>query len=411
MNTEIYQKYQQFIEQVRPVLKKERLLALNKSFEKGLPNRKWEDWKYISLKPLDQYFEPSKDKGNRAALDIYSDELTINCINGFFDVSGVQAFFNGLGIEVDSLERAIETKKVYPKELDESFAYMNAGLYENGIYIKVRAYCELEKPIAIRYKTSSTLKMINPFVVIELEKNAQIKFHEIFEEMHVDFVNAQTQIVIEENASFKYYKFLYMKPETSYIGNTYGKLSDKSRAEVFQLSTGTALARENMNFQIDGSGAECFMKGISLLKNENIMDHNISVFHEKEASLSRQYFKSILKDKSHYVFQGKIFIEQVAQKTDSEQLNRNLILDTKARVDTKPQLEVYADDVKANHGAAIGQLDGEEKFYLLSRGLDPKQVNEILCQGYVLDIASDLQNKFAKKHAINFLNEYIKEFI
>lgn len=414
MNSIIAQ-YQNFLRsQTNISLIAERLQSLEKMSELGFPTKKWENWKYTSLKPVTQYFQADFSEARsiqKLQLGHFANEVTIQCHNGYFDISGSQDLLAGLGIEISPLDWAIENKKIEPLEIPESFALLNSALYENGIYIKVKKTCRLEKPLTIRYVADIHTQIINPFVVLELEESAHIKLHEVFDKVEASFVNSQTQLRLSENSSLKYYKFLNLKQDTSYIGSTTGIQKSKSHLEYLNLSTGSVLARENANFYIDDSHAECILKGLSTLLESRMMDHSVLVSHRSEASMSRQYFKSILKNQSHYVFQGKIHIAKAAQKTDSEQLNKNLLLDKNSTVDTKPQLDVYANDVKANHGATVGQLNSEEKFYLLSRGVSPEKVNELLCFGYALDLLEPLTNEFAKNHASSFLNQYLKGFL
>lgn len=409
-NIDAYRKY--ILNHPSLSVDKDRLEALS-SFEKlGMPTKSQEDWKYTSTKKLDRFFKTNHINKKVGPFQRSSNEVVIECHNGFFDVETQRATLESLGIAISPITSDI--KKRFFKEADPespSFVHLNKAMFENGIYIKVSSKTLFERPIVLSYFFNDEIEMINPVIIVELEKNAQIKIHEILSpNAQMQFVNSQMFVECAENSRLSFFKMLNLKNNNCY--HSYSKFVQKrdSFVEYFNLSTGSDMARDQAIFILGEQNSECQIKGFSSL-NGTMQDHFIKVIHDERETQSQQLFKSMLKNKAHYVFQGNITIEQSAQKSNAQQLNNNLLLDKTSHVDTKPQLDVHADDVKATHGATIGQLNSDERFYLLSRAIPPEKVHQLICFGYALDVIESLGDKYAKEKAREFLEAKIKEYL
>lgn len=361
----------------------------------GLPTKSNEAWKYTSLKPLSN-LELQISEKSRADVQVREDAIEILCGDGYFDINKIKKSLAQFGIRVSSFGDSEKLRKV---ELQDSFYALNSAFYKEGLYLEVSSQSKLNKPLVIRYKISQPSLFINPRVYIEMKDDSTLEFAEIFSNESSNYLlNSSLTVNIGKRASFKAMKHFNEQYASSHVDNTFVWQSDSSACQLIQLSRGSQLMRQNLEVAIEGTESLTDLRGISLLAEENQMDNYVRVHHKAPSSTSRQAFRSILKDKSHYVFQGNIRIEKEAQKTDSDQVNRNLMLGDKCHVDTKPQLDVFADDVKATHGAAVGQLNPDEKFYLESRAISPEKALSLLSAGFAIDLLSDLKSEWIKSY-------------
>jgi Fe-S cluster assembly protein SufD len=398
-NNESFKNLFDKLDGVRPVDAQEFRKKSFKRFEElGLPNKSNEAWKYTSIKPIQSktFTLPLATK-NPPAKD--PNEITISCVNGFFDIDEVKKELSQFNIEVLNFSEALKKDKIETADSKDAFFALNCAFYENGLFFSIAARTEITKPIVIRYTVTPGTSFVNPRVFIHLEEETSLELVEIFAiDSGEYFLNSSLQVKVGERASFKALKHYKQKYLSSHVDNTFIEQANSSSCQLIQLSSGSQLLRQNLEVTVSGEGAYTDLRGISLLSEKNKMDNFVKIHHKAPGSTSRQAFKSILRDEAHYVFQGNIRIEKEAQKTDSDQVNRNLMLGQKCHVDTKPQLDVYADDVKATHGAAIGQLSPDEKFYLESRAISPEQALTLLCDGFALDLLENLKSNWAKKY-------------
>lgn len=366
--------------------------------ELGLPNKSNEAWKYTSIKPIQsKEFRLPVAVKNQPVTN--PNEITISCVNGFFDIDDVKKELSRYNIEVLNFSDALKQREIKNVDSKDAFFALNCAFYENGLFFSLAARTELTKPIVIRYTVTPGESFVNPRVFIDLKEESSLELAEIFViDSGEYFLNSSLQVRVGDRASFKGLKHYKQQYLSSHVDNTFIEQGDSSSCQVIQLSSGSQLMRQNLEVSVSGQNANTDLRGITLLSGKNKMDNFVKIHHKAPGSTSRQAFKSILRDETHYVFQGNIRIEKEAQKTDSDQVNRNLMLGQKCHVDTKPQLDVFADDVKATHGAAIGQLSPDEKFYLESRAISPEQALTLLCDGFALDLLEGLKSNWAKKY-------------
>jgi Fe-S cluster assembly protein SufD len=358
----------------------------------GLPR---EEWKYTSLKPLlDRWDLPPATAIQNPVLD-QQDFIEIKTLNSQMDVAAVRAALAKYDIEV-SVARTSGQEK-------DSFLSLNRN-FSQGVVFKIPKNLEVAKPIVITHRLNTQNLFLNPRIEIEMERDSKLFIAEIFYDREKkNWTNSVSVAKQAAGSVLNFYKIYNRGSEAAHIDQGYFELQDASTLRFFNLSFGSVLSRNESHVKILGKNAHCDLRGLALLGEKNQMDHKVFVHHMAPESTSRQLFKSILRDEAHYVFKGSVRIERDAQKTDANQLNQNLMLDKKCRVDTRPQLDVFADDVKATHGAAIGQIDNEEQFYLETRCLSPETAKALLCEGYAMDIFKDLPSGILKTMALSYL--------
>ncbi|MGH7976310.1 MAG: Fe-S cluster assembly protein SufD, partial [Limisphaerales bacterium] len=200
------------------------------------------------------------------------------------------------------------------------------------------------------------------------------------------FTNAVTEIVAGENASVEHIKLQDESANAFHIATIAGEFGKTSNVSVHSFALGAKLSRNNIRAKLAGEGLECILNGLYLTRGEQLADHHLIVEHAQPHCASHDYFNGILDDKSKGVFHGRIYVHPIAQKTDAKQTNKNLLLSDDATADTKPQLEIYADDVKCTHGATIGQLNDESIFYLRARGIGEDTARRMLIHAFAGEI-------------------------
>jgi Fe-S cluster assembly protein SufD len=200
------------------------------------------------------------------------------------------------------------------------------------------------------------------------------------------FTNAVTEIVAGANATVEHVKVQDESAAAFHIATIAGEFGRASNVRVHSFALGAKLSRNNIRTKLAGEGLECILNGLYLTKDEQLADHHMIVEHAQPHCASHEYFNGILDDKSKGVFHGRIYVHPIAQKTDAKQTNKNLLLSDDACADTKPQLEIYADDVKCTHGATIGQLNAESIFYLRSRGMSLDTAKQMLIHAFAGEI-------------------------
>ena len=272
---------------------------------------------------------------------------------------------------------------------------MNTSFTKEGAYIHIPKSVVAEKPIQIiHFSTSDQGPMLlQPRNLIVVEENAQVQIFERHQSLnqHQVLTNSVTEIFASENALVDYYKVQNDLDDASIIDNTYVAQKAKSHVSVHTFSFGGQLIRNNLNFFQKGEYIDSTMKGITIIGQKQHVDHYTLVDHAQPNCESHQDYKGIYADKSVGVFNGKIYVNQIAQKTNVFQKNNNILLDDTATINTKPQLEIFADDVKCSHGCTIGQLDKDAMFYLRSRGIPKKEAKGLLTYAFANNVLESVK--------------------
>jgi Fe-S cluster assembly protein SufD len=271
-----------------------------------------------------------------------------------------------------------------------SFAALNQAFFLDGGFVHVPAGVSIVEPIQFVFvstakQSGETIQPRN-LIVAGADSKATVIESYISEDTTAYFTNAVTEIVAGDNAALEYVKFQDESANAFHLATIAGELGRASNVKIHSFALGAKLSRNNIRANLAGEGLECILNGLYLTRGEQLADHHMVVEHAQPHCASHEYFNGILDDKSKGVFHGRIFVRPLAQKTDAKQTNKNLLLSDDATVDTKPQLEIYADDVKCTHGATVGQLNDESIFYLRSRGIGKDTARRMLIHAFAGEI-------------------------
>jgi len=307
-----------------------------------------------------------------------------------------QAAFKGTQIQSLSEAMAGESPQLeqhltrYASYLDHSFVALNTALFEDGAFIEVKPNTHVEKVIVLVFVTTPAAKphMTHPRNLILVGAGAQASFVELHIGLpgHPYLKNAVTELVASENAAVDYTRVQDEGIDGYHIGILQLEQARSSSVTTHTVSIGGSLDREEVRAVLNGEGAEALLHGLYVVSGNQHVDNHTLIDHAKPHCSSREVYKGVLDGHAGGVFNGKIAVRKDAQKTDSKQSNKNLLLSENATINTKPQLEIYADDVKCTHGATIGQIDAEAVFYLRSRGIDLQEARNLLIQAFANDI-------------------------
>lgn len=383
--------------------------------EKGFPTKKEEAWKYTSLNSIlkpDYSIFSKKDKN----VEIESvrryflheiDTYKIVFIDGVY--SSFLSETTHDSVDVCLLSSAL-TKSEYQPVIEAYFnkvaksdglTALNTAFTKEGAYIRIPKHREVKKPIEIiNFSTGNEDAIfLQPRNLIVVEENAHVQIIERHQSLSSNKVltNSVTEIFAEKRAHIDYYKIQNDELTASLIDNTFVSQERESICHVHTFSFGGNIVRNNLNFYQKGERCDSTMKGITILGDKQHVDHNTLVHHMSPNCESHQDYKGLYGGRSTGVFNGKIFVDKIAQKIDAFQQNNNILIDDKATINTKPQLEIFADDVKCSHGCTIGQFDDEALFYLRSRGIPMKEARALLMYAFANTVLESVKIPEVKK--------------
>jgi Fe-S cluster assembly protein SufD len=392
-----------------------------KTFEqKGFPTKKEEAWKYTSLNAVLKndfsVFPKEENAVNFPDVKKYFlheiDTYKVVFIDGVF--SSFMSSTTHDGLDVCLMSSAL-TKPKYKEIIDtyfnkianreESLTALNTAFASEGAYINIPRNKVADKPIEIMYLSTGNeaALMVQPRNLIIVGENAQVQIIERHQSLNSNPVltNAVTEIFVQERAMVDYYKIQNDVLTANLIDNTYISQKGRSSASVHTFSFGGNITRNNLNFYHQGERIESTLKGITIIGEKQLVDHYTLVQHAEPNCESHQNYKGIFDGNATGVFNGKIYVEKEAQKTDAFQQNNNILLSDKATINAKPQLEIFADDVKCSHGCTIGQLDERAMFYMQSRGIPKKEAKALLMYAFSNEVIEsikipELKNRITK---------------
>ena len=382
-----------------------------KNFEnKGFPSKKEEAWKYTSLNAIlkNDFSVFPKQENALSYADVKKyflheiDTYKIVFIDGIF--SSFLSSTTHDGLDVCLMSSAL-TKPKYKEVIDtyfnkiantqDSLTSLNTAFACEGAYINIPKNKIADKPIEIiSFSTGNEAAlMVQPRNLIVVGKNAQVQIIERHQSLNSNPVltNSVTEIFAQENAIVDYYKIQNDIQSANLIDNTYISQKRDSNASVHTFSFGGNITRNNLNFYHEGEHVESTLKGITIISDKQHVDHYTLVNHAEPNCESHQNYKGIFDGSSTGVFNGKIYVEKEAQKTDAFQQNNNVLLSDKATINAKPQLEIFADDVKCSHGCTIGQLDEDAMFYMQSRGIPQKEAKALLMYAFSNEVIESIR--------------------
>jgi len=392
-----------------PVWVRERRDAAAKRFaEVGFPTTRLEDWRFTNVTPIaDATFALAQGSFAQAASLVSSvnvpGALRLAIVNGQFaaGLSDLSAMPKGVRIAglrdgardgTDGLEQHLG--KVFNLET-HPFAVLNTSHLDDGVAIMVTAGAVVETPIHIVVVTGGDGKAVvaHPRVLVVAGANSQVRIAQTFigAPNDVYFNNAVAEVVVGEGAIVDYYTDQRESDQAYHIANIQAHVSAKGVFASHAFSTGAKIQRHDIGIALKGEGADCTMNGVYLADGERLMDTHTSLDHAMPHCTSHEIYKGILAGKAKAVFNGRIIVRLDAQKTDAKQTNRALLLSDDATINSNPQLEIFADDVKCTHGAAVGQLDEEAMFYLQARGLNRLEARDMLLHAFAGEVMEGLK--------------------
>jgi Fe-S cluster assembly protein SufD len=382
--------------------------AISHFHNSGFPTTKDEEWKYTDISPLT---EINFDFSNRIEMS--------ESIIGQSKIEGLDAyqliFINGnfrrnissLGeksnkIQIGSLREYLDENngdpgtsltQFDPSKLD-SFSSLNTAFINDGVVISVAKNAVIDKPVHIIHISEGEGNTITtPRNLFRVAQGGQVKIIESFSGLGAKqyFTNAVTEVDIQANASLEHFKIQTENSEAYHINSVYVKQQRDSNYLSHNFTFGGKLVRNNYDIKLDGEGINSVLNGLYLGSDNQHIDNHTTIDHAKPHCQSDELYKGILDDHARGVFNGKIFVRQDAQKTNAIQNNNTILLSDNATIDTKPQLEIFADDVRCTHGATIGQLNEDADFYLRSRGIDRKKARQLLIFAFASDVIDRVQ--------------------
>ncbi|RKE98686.1 Fe-S cluster assembly protein SufD [Ichthyenterobacterium magnum] len=381
-----------------------------KTFEaKGFPTKKDEDWKYTSLKSVlkSDFSVFPKQENAIEYTDVKKyfihdiDSYKIIFIDGKYSSHLSQTTHDGIDV---CLMSAALTKPKYRLVIEnyfnkiatkDSLSSLNTAFSQEGAYIHIPKNKLVEKPIQILHFSTGNeaALMLQPRNLVVVDENAHVQIIERHQSLTDNPVltNSVTEIFANKRAIVDYYKIQNDNKNASLIDNTFINQKRESHVSVHTFSFGGQLTRNNLNFYQNGERIDSTMKGITIIGEKQHVDHNTLVHHIEPNCESHQDYKGIFGDNATGVFNGKVVVEKEAQKTNAFQANNNILLSDKASINTKPQLEIFADDVKCSHGCTIGQLDESAMFYMRSRGIPQKEAKALLMYAFSNNVLSSVK--------------------
>lgn len=385
----------------------------------GFPTKRHEEWKYTNLKPVLKFDYKLFPKAE--------EELTLKDVQRYFlsDVDTYRlVFINGIysswlsisthhGYDICTFSAALKRHQQIINEhfskyapADEPMVSLNTAFARDGAFIRIPKNKVVEKPIEIVFFTTGrgAEVMTQPRNLIVVEEGAQVQIVERHRSLTENAVltNVVTEIRAEANSRVEYYKVQNDHHEATLIDNTAIHQFNDSYVNVGTFSFGGKLVRNNLNFYLRGQNIESHMDGITIIGDDQHVDHHTLVDHQMPNCYSRELYKGIFSGNAKGVFNGKIVVHQDAQKTNAFQQNNNILLSDKASIDTKPQLEIFADDVKCSHGCTVGQLDEEAMFYMRSRGIPQSEAKALLMYAFSSDALNYVRIPELKKR-LNYI--------
>ncbi|MFZ1731694.1 MAG: Fe-S cluster assembly protein SufD [Bacteroidota bacterium] len=383
--------------------------ALERFTAQGFPTMRNEDWRYTNLNSLSgtafvQNERPAADGDLRNAAEALAvnvpGAVTLLFVNGFFlpELSDLDNLPAGLAVQdlsaalkLDALS-AGDSSTAASLASDNPFTALNTAFTQQGVVVTVSRGVIVEPPLQILFYSSEAGQ---PFVahsriIVRVGENAQCSIVEQYTGAAdaVYFTNTVADIHVGENAILHHVKIQEESSSAFHVASAYTTIERSGVYENHYIGLGAALLRNNLHGVLAGQGAHCTMNGVFIPGGSQHMDHFTVIDHAVPNCTSHELYKGVLGDETRGVFTGKIIVRQDAQKTDAKQSNNNLLLSEQAQIDTRPQLEIYADDVRCTHGATVGQINDDQLFYLISRGIDRMQAGNILSYAFASDVVS-----------------------
>ena len=355
----------------------------------GFPTTKMEEWRFTNVAPIAKgLFAPAK--GGKPATDVGSAPNRLVFVDGRYapELSSLAAVPQGVTFAslAEKPELAEKTLGCHADYQDQAFVALNTALFEDGAFLRIPRGVVLEEPIYLHYVSSGDGTVSHPRALIVAEAESQAAIVESYSGAGFYYSNPVTEVIAGANAVLEHYSVQQDSDAAFRTATLQIHQERTSNVTDHNVSLGGKLTRNDVNFVLDGEGAEAHMYGLYVVTGESHVDNHTSLDNRKPHCPSREIYKGILDGKASAVFNGGIIVRQDAQKTDAKQSNKNLLLSEGATINTKPQLQIWADDVKCTHGATIGQMDPESLFYMRSRGIGEREARNLLTFAFSNDL-------------------------
>jgi Fe-S cluster assembly protein SufD len=405
---------------------------------KGFPTTQDEDWRFTNLAALAKipFQRAAEGKSAVAARDVEPFRVSgaacrLVFVNGHFAPKLSEMGSLPKGLEICSLESAIDCGMIgaapegcasdgieqhlgrYADVRRDAFTALNSALWEDGAYVRVRRGANLSQPVHLLYVSAGAGAeiMTHPRTLIVAEPTSHAAVIEDYVSLGSEaaFSNSVTELVAGQDAVVSHFLIERENLEAFNISTLRLELARGANVSSHSILLGGGLVRNNVHPVLSGEGAECLINGLFVGAGTQHLDNYMLVEHAQPQCGSRQFYNGILDGSARGVFHGRIVVHKDAQKTDAKQTNRNLLLSDNARIDTKPQLEIYADDVKCTHGATIGQIEEEQLFYLRSRGIDEVAARNTLLYAFAAECLDRMHEPAAREFAEGLIRERLTE--
>ena len=401
-----------------------RRAAMARFSEAGFPTRRDEDWKYTNLAGISSgEFRPAESpSATIAANDITSvgfEEIEAHravFVNGKFapELSRLGASSLVVGSLADKRDDPLVAAHLARQTdaLGNSLAALNTAFFGDGAFVRVPERAVEKKPVHLVWVTTAEQagRSTHPRTLIVAGRESQATVIETFVGLgDAYWTNAVTEVVVAENARIEHYKLQQEDVEAYHTGFLFVDQARDSNFASHSLSFGGQLVRSDSHVRLGGEGGECTLNGLYAVTGDQHIDHHTTIDHAEPHCNSRQLYRGVLDGRSTGVFNGKIIVRQDAQKTDAVQSNKNLLLSRGADVNTKPQLQIDANDVRCTHGATVGQIDAEAMFYLRSRGIARADARSLLTYAFAADILEGLKVDGWREPLETLLLDWVKQ--
>jgi Fe-S cluster assembly protein SufD len=376
----------------------------------GFPTSKNEEWRFTPVGPIAQSSwrpAPAKARLNRAALQEFvfghPEWSSLVFVNGFYrdELSSAEGLEDGL--TVSSLADALRSDgQVLQSHLgrhaslgSSPFTALNTAVAGEGALVHVAANAELARPVHLVFITTRDAvgSVVQPRNLIVVERSAKAAVIESYVTIAAGspyWTNTVTEVVVGPNAWLEHTRIQRESEAAYHIGATYVDQQRDSHYRSFTMTMGGALARHTLHARLNNENIETLLYGLYFTREEQLADNHTAIFHDQPNCRSWEVYKGVLDGRSRAVFNGKVFVKPEAQKTDAKQTNRNLLLSDTAKVNTKPQLEIFADDVKCTHGATVGKLDDMALFYAQTRGVPAAEAQRLLTYAFAAEVVAEV---------------------
>ena len=404
--------------------------AIERFVQLGLPTTRLEDWKYTNVAPIGRLtFRPALNPSKASVPDFLRSQLDLFpgprlvFVDGMLDRNLSLNQDDHCGWQLSSLAESLGDPNQasalgahlgrYADMSDHAFVAWNTGFFADGAYVVIPDGTTVLRPVHLVFISTGADQPVAayPRNLIVAGEGSRVAVAETFLSVpgEVHLTNAVTEIVAGANATVDYYKMERESRDSFYVATVKASLGRDASWTSHTFSLGAALTRNDLSVALNGEGSQCSLDGLFLVEGHRLVDNHTEIDHRQPHATSRELYKGILSGHAQGVFNGTIIVREDAQKTDAVQHSKNLLLSENAQINTKPQLEIRADDVRCAHGASIGQLDQEAMFYLKTRGIDDRAARQILIRGFAAEILGRVHVSDIRRQLETLLDEWFEE--